>query len=148
MNRSDRILGLVTVVAALAYIASAAQIQTSFLSDPVGPKIFPYIIGGVALICGLFFLVRPDPDPEWPAARSWVALAVATVVLVLYAYALKPMGFLVPTALVAAVLSYQISPRVLPAALAGLGLSVGLFVIFKYVLGLGLFAFPRALMGA
>ena len=64
-----------------------------------------------------------------------------------YAYALKPLGFLMPTAIAAAVLSYQISPKPMPAVLTGLGLSVGLFVIFKYALGLSLFALPRSLMG-
>ncbi|MEO3431320.1 tripartite tricarboxylate transporter TctB family protein [Pelagibius sp. CAU 1746] len=143
MTRSDRILGLVTVVAALAYLASAAQLETSFLSDPVGPRTFPYLIGAVALICGLVFLFRPDPDPEWPALKSWFSLAAAVVVLVLYAYALKPLGFLVPTAVTGAVLSYQISPRAVPALIAGASLSVGLFAVFKFLLGLSLFAFPR-----
>lgn len=146
--RSDRILGLVTVVAALAYLASAAQIQTSFFSDPLGPRAFPYLVGSLILLCGLVFIVRPDPSPEWPGARSWAALAIAAAVLVAYAYALKPLGFLVPTAIVGAILSYQIGPRILPAILAGCGLSVGLFVVFKFILGLSLFAFPRALTGA
>ena len=114
----------------------------------MGPKTFPYLVGGVALLCGFVFLFRPDPDPKWPAAKTWLWLALAAAVLVLYAYGLKPFGFLLPTAVVASVLSFQIGPRVVPAILTGCGLSVGLFVIFKYVLGLGLFAFPRALMGA
>lgn len=148
MIRSDRILGLVTVVAALAYIASAAQLETSFLADPVGPKTFPFLIGGIILLCGLVFIFRPDPDPKWPEAKSWLSLAVAVMVLVLYAYALKPMGFLLPTAVAGAILRYQIGPRVVPAILAGLGLSVGLFFVFKFLLGLSLFAFPRGLTGA
>lgn len=147
MIASDRILGLVTVITALAYIASASQTQVSFLSDPVGSKTFPYMIGGVALLCGLVFLFRPDPDPEWPKARTFGNLAVALAVLVVYAYVLRPMGFLIPTAITAAVLSYQISPRIKPAVLSGLGLSFGLFILFKYALGLGLMALPRAMMG-
>ena len=143
MIRSDRILGLVTVVVALAYIASATQLETSFLSDPVGSKTFPYLIGAVAVICGLVFMFRPDSDPEWPVLKTWLSLGVAAGVLVLYAYALKPFGFLVPTVVVGAVLSYQIRPRVGPALLAGLGLSVGLFLVFRFLLGLSLFAFPR-----
>jgi putative tricarboxylic transport membrane protein len=146
--RSDRILGLVVVVAALAYLASAAQIQTSFFSDPLGPRAFPYLVGGLILLCGLVFIIRPDPSPAWPGARSWAALAIAAAVLVAYAFALKPLGFLVPTAVAGAILSYQIRPRLLPAVFAGCGLSVGLFAVFKFILGLSLFAFPRGLIGA
>lgn len=147
MIRSDRIFGLVTVLVALAYVASATQIQTSFLSDPVGPRTFPYMIGGVAILCGLVVMFKPDPDPEWPALATFGALAIAVVVLIGYAYALKPLGFLIPTAITAAILSYQISPRPLPAVLAGIGLSVGLFVIFKYGLGLGLVPVPKGWLG-
>ena len=142
---SDRIFGLVTVFVAFAYIASATQIQSSFMADPVGPRTFPYLIGGVAMLCGLVMILRPDPDPDWPAARTWGALAIAVLVLVAYAYALKPMGFLLPTAIAAGILSYQISPRVLPAILSGIGLSAGLFVLFKYALGLGLVAVPKGM---
>lgn len=144
---SDRIFGLVVLMVALAYIVSATQIQTSFLSDPVGPKTFPMLIGGVAALCGLVLIVRPDSDPEWPMVKTLFKLLISVVVLVGYAYALKPLGFLLPTAITAAILSYQISPRVVPAALAGVGLSVGLFILFKFALGLGLVAFPKALMG-
>lgn len=144
---SDRIFGLVALFVALAYIASATQIQTSFLADPVGPKAFPILIGVVAVISGLALIIRPDPDPEWPVARTFGALLVAVVVLVGYAYALKPFGFLVPTALAAGLLSYQISPRPRAAALSGLGLSIGLFLLFRYALGLGLLAFPRGFIG-
>ena len=45
MVKSDRIFGLVVLVVALAYIASATQIETSFLADPVGPKPFPSELG-------------------------------------------------------------------------------------------------------
>jgi len=144
---SDRIFGLVVALVALAYIASATQIQTSFMADPVGPKTFPILIGSVAALCGLIMVLRPDPDPDWPVLRTFGALVFAALVLVGYAYALKPLGFLIPTAITAGILSYQIEPRAGRAVLTGLGLSVGLFVLFKFALGLGLFAFPKGLLG-
>ena len=144
---SDRIFGLVVTFVALAYIASATQIQVSFMADPVGSKTFPIMIGVVAAICGVFLMVKPDPDPDWPAASTFMALAFAVVVLVAYAYALKPMGFLFPTAVAAGVLSYQISSRPVPAVLSGIGLSVGLFIVFRYALGLSLVALPKGWMG-
>lgn len=144
---SDRIFGLVMAVIALAYIASAFQIQTSFLSDPVGPKTFPVIIGAIGALSAMFLVFRPDPEPQWPAAKTFGALAIAVIVLVLYAYSLRPLGFLLPTAIAAAVLSYQISPRPKYAAMVGIGLSAGLFIIFRFALGLGLVPFPRGLFG-
>lgn len=145
--KSDRIFGAVVILGALAYIASALQIQTSFMSDPVGSKTFPIIIASAAMICGGVMVFRPDPEPDWPLLPELIALAISVVVLVGYAYSLKPLGFLLPTAIAAGVLSYQITPRPRFAVLAGLGLSVGLYLIFKYALGLSLFAFPRELMG-
>ncbi|WP_343080435.1 tripartite tricarboxylate transporter TctB family protein [Ostreiculturibacter nitratireducens] len=144
---SDRIFGLVVIAVALAYIAGAFQIQTSFLSDPIGSKTFPLLIGGVAALSALVIVIRPDPDPEWPGMSTFLHLGIALAVLIAYAYALKPLGFLLPTALAAAILSYQITPRPVAAAVTGVGLSVGLFILFRYGLELGLFALPRSLHG-
>lgn len=140
---SDRIFGLVVLLTALAFIASATQVQTSFLADPVGPKAFPIGIGIVAAISGLVMLLKPDPDPAWPVGKTLFSILFAVVVLIAYAYALKPFGFLIPTAITAAILSYQISPKAMNAVLTGLALSVGLFILFKYALGLGLVPLPQ-----
>ena len=145
MLRSDRVFGLVVILGALAYIVSASQLQTSFLSDPMGSKTFPYILGAVALICGIVMVLKPDEEVAWPGPGVLLNLALAVAVMVAYAYALKPFGFLIPTAIAAGILSYQISPAPRFAVLAGLGLSIGLFVIFKYALGLGLVAWPKGL---
>ncbi|WP_428543480.1 tripartite tricarboxylate transporter TctB family protein [Profundibacter sp.] len=120
------------------------MIQTSFLSDPVGSKTFPYIIGGCAIAAALVVIWKPEADPFWPPAITFLRLGLAVIVLVGYAYTLKPLGFVIPTTLAAGLLSYQINPRRLSSALTGVGLSVGLFVIFRYALGLGLYAFPKA----
>ena len=134
---SDRIFGLVALITAVAYLAAATQIPTNLFSGQFLPKLFPYMIGGVAAICALTILFRPDPDPEWPDGGTWGNMVVAVIVLAVYAVLLTPLGFLGPTAVAAGLLSYQISPRVLPATLSGIGLSLGLFALFKFVLDLG-----------
>ena len=139
---SDRLFGLVAIVVALGFIASATQLQVSFLSDPVGPKTFPLLIGSVMALCGLVMVFQPDEEPQWPVLRTLGTLAIAVAIMVAYAYMLKPLGFLIPTAITAAVLSYQIYPKPVAAVLSGIGLSIGLFVLFKYALGLGLIALP------
>ena len=134
---SDRIFGLVTLITAVAYLAAATQIQTNFFSGEFLPKLFPMLIGGVAAISSLFMVFKPDPEPDWPATGSWISMGIAVIVLSIYAVLLKPLGFIVPTIFAAGILSYQISPRAKPAMLAGIGLSLGLFVLFKFALGLG-----------
>ncbi len=147
MIRSDRILGVVVVIVALVFITSAYNLPQGNLFDKLGPKAFPIIVAIGMIVSAAGLILRPDPEADWPEMPSLLSIGFATVVLVGYAYSLKPLGFLAPTAIAAAILSYQISPRPIPAVLTGIGLSVGLFVIFKYALGLGLFALPRSLMG-
>lgn len=144
---SDRLFGLIVLIGSVAYFMAAASIPTGFLVDPVGPKLFPRLISGIAGLCALLIVIKPDDEPTWPDLGTWMRLAIALVVLIGYAYTLKPLGFLVPTAIAAGVLSYQIHSRWLTAIATGLGLSIGLFVIFKFVLGLSLFPFPRDFMG-
>lgn len=142
--QADRIFGLVLIVVALGYLSSATQIQDSFMSDPVGPRVFPYIIGAGVILSALVLVIRPDANAQWPGLGTWLQLAIALAILFGYASAVRPWGFLIPTAIAAGILSYQINPRPVPAVLTGLGLSAGLFVLFKMVLGLGLHGFPRA----
>lgn len=144
---SDRVFGLAFIMVALAYIASALQIQTSFLSDPVGSKAFPIGVASVAIICCVVMILRPDEEPEWPATWTILSIIISVILLIGYSYALKPLGFLIPTAIVAGALSFQITPNLRNAVLSGLGLSVGLFVLFKFILDLGLIGFPKGWFG-
>ncbi len=134
---SDRIFGLVILITAVAYIAAATQIQTNMFSGEYLPKLFPVLIGAVAAISSLVLVFKPDPDPDWPASRTWGNLVVAVIVLAVYAVMITPLGFILPTAITAAILSYQIMPNARNAVLAGIGLSALLFVVFKFVLMLG-----------
>lgn len=145
--KTDRIFGVVVILVALAFIVSAYNLPAGNIFDKLGPKAFPIIIGVGMILSAAVLVVKPDPEPDWPALPTLLALGLATAVLVGYAYALKPFGFLLPTAIAASVLSYQITPKRVPAMLTGLGLSVGLFVIFRYALGLSLLALPRSLTG-
>ena len=87
---SDRIFGLITLITAVAYIAAATQIQTNFFSGEFLPKLFPLLIGGVAAICSLSIIFKPDPDPNWPASRTWISMALAVVVPVSYTHLTLP----------------------------------------------------------
>lgn len=140
--RGDRIFGLVMLVLAVGYALTARSIETSFMSDPVGPRIFPYLIAAVIAVSSLVMILRPDPDVEWPAGPMLGQLGLALALLVGYAFAIGPLGFILPTIVASGVLSYLIHPDARKAALTGVGLGIGLFVLFRVILGLGLTGLP------
>ncbi|MEM9708145.1 MAG: tripartite tricarboxylate transporter TctB family protein [Pseudomonadota bacterium] len=133
---------------ALAYIARPFQIQSGFITDPVGSKTFPILIGAVAVICGLVMIWKPDDEPDWPGLGAFLNIAVSILVMVGFTYALKPLGFLIPGAICTAILSYQISQKPVAAILSGIGLSIGLFLLFRFALRLEtLQALPKDWLG-
>ena len=134
----DRIFGGFGLALAAFFIWNATQIQTSFISDPVGPKTFPIIIGVLLGLSSLAMILRPDPKPHWPALSGMAEIAIAVAVLVVYAYALPQIGFLIATALAAAFLGWRLGTAPLQAILAGIATSVGIYIVFHLILGLSL----------
>ena len=134
------------LLVALGYIASATQIEMSFIMDPLGPRFFPILIGAILGVAALVPIFKPDPDPQWPGLKVTLKLILSVIVLVLYALLLKPLGFIAATAIVASILSYQIHPNWLKAIAVGVALAVILFLAFKYFLGLSLFALPESML--
>ena len=135
---SDRIFGASGLTLAIIFAWQAALIQESFLSDTVGPKVFPWIIAAVMGAASLYFLLKPDPAPDWPSAGRLAEIGLAALVLVAYAEALPVLGFLISTAIAAAYLTWRLGSRPVESVLIGLGTSVGIYVIFRLVLGLSL----------
>jgi putative tricarboxylic transport membrane protein len=135
---SDRILGGICVLLAAFFIWAATWIQLSFITDPVGPRVFPIIIGVLVGITGLVILLRPDPEPEWPALGRLVEIGAAVVVLIAYAQLLPELGFVITTAIAAAFLSWRLGAAPVSAVIAGVCISIGIYVVFHLVLGLSL----------
>ena len=144
----DRIFGAVMVIVALGYMLSATTIQTPFFPDPVGPKMFPFMVAGGVMICALYMIIKPDAEGDWPEWAAIGRIAIAVGVMVGYALLLKPLGFLIPTAIAAGVISYMLRPSAMMATLTGIGLSIGLYLLFRYALKLEtLQAVPRDWIG-
>lgn len=138
MIRSDRILGAVCLGLGVALIWGATLIQTGFIVDPLGPKSFPTIIGGVLILAALVVLLKPDAEPAWPRLARALEIVGATVVLVGYALALEPLGFVLSTAVAASLLSWRLGGTPLGAVLSGCGISLGIYTVFHLILGLSL----------
>ena len=139
---SDRILGGAGLALSAFYIWQATRIQESFMSDPVGPKGFPFIIGAALAIASLAIILRPDPAAHWPAAGKLLEILVAAAVMVAYGLALEDLGFVPATILASAYFSWRLGARPLEAAAAGVAISVGIYAVFHLALGLNLAVGP------
>lgn len=135
---SDRLLGVVCLALAAFLIWRSTLVELSFIVDPLGPKAFPIIIGGVLGLAGLYPLVRPDPEPVWPKLGGFLEIGIAVVVMVAYALLLPEIGFVLATAVAASILGWRLGSRLLAAVIAGASISVGIYVIFQLILGLSL----------
>ena len=60
------------------------------------------------------------------------------IVLVAYAQLLPVLGFLISTAVAAAFLSWRLGAGLIQAIIAGILISVGIYVVFHLILGLSL----------
>ncbi len=135
---SDRIFGGIGLILALFYGWQAAIIQESFLTDTVGPKMFPFIIAAMMGLSSIYFLLKPDPEPHWPRAGRLAEIGLAALVLAAYAELLPVAGFLISTAIAAAYLTWRLGSGLIESLIIGVGTSVGIYVIFRLVLGLSL----------
>ena len=135
---SDRIFGGFGLALAAFFIWQATQIQLSFISDPVGPRVFPMIIGGVLGLASLVVLIRPGSAPHWPAAARLLEIAAAVAVMIAYAQLLPIVGFVIATACAAAFLTWRLGTPPLWSLLAGTLTSLGIYTVFRLILGLSL----------
>nr|MBP6720116.1 tripartite tricarboxylate transporter TctB family protein [Rhodoferax sp.] len=125
---TDRLFGLAALLLAGLMTWGASVIEESFIQDPLGPKAFPWVIAVVLAITGLFMIVKPDDDPEWPTRQKFLRIIWSVVAMVLYAELLPIVGFVVTPAAVAAFLAWQLGANLLQAAVGGVVISGGIYV--------------------
>lgn len=140
---SDRLTGVLFLALAVWYGITAGSFEQGF-GDPVGPAAFPQLLSLPLGVFALYLVLRPDPAPDWPRAGTLVRQGVMLVVLLGYPLVLEPLGFPLATAIALMLMSMQLGARPVPAIAGGLGLAIGLFVMFDTLLGLHLPMLPEA----
>lgn len=135
---SDRVFGGIGLALACFFIWQATTIELSFISDPVGPRTFPIIIGIILGASSVIVVLKPDAAPEWPAFAKLFEIGMAIAAMVAYAILLPVLGFVIATALASAFLTWRLGTKPVSSVIAGIGTSVGIYVIFHLVLGLSL----------
>ncbi len=136
VGRTDRVVGAVLVALGLGVAADTSTFEVAFLTDPVGPKALPGLVAVIFLVAGAALLARPGIPRTWPPRDVLVRMTGAVAAFGLYAVVLAPLGFVVATTLTVGALSMLFGGPWKRSFAAALGLSVVLWYLFVWVLGL------------
>ena len=135
---NDRVFGVFTLILSVFYIFSAYIIEESFISDHIGPKIYPYIVSFFLISSSLFLIVKPDIKPSWPELSKIIEILITALILIMYAIFLPVIGFVFSTFFASSFISWRLGAKLTSAFTAGLIISVTIFILFRKVLGLSL----------
>ena len=135
-TRADRVAGVVVAALGVAVGAEATTFDVLFRTDPVGPKALPYLAAAVFVGSGLWLAARPGHSGVWPPRPILMRMAGAIAAFGVYAALLAPLGFVVATTATVSALSILFGGPWKKAVSAAVTLSVVLWYLFVWVLGL------------
>lgn len=137
-TRTDRVAGALLALLGVAVGAEATTFDVMFLTDPVGPKALPLVSAGIFVGVGVLLAARPGAGASWPSRPVLVRMAGAVAAFGVYAALLGPLGFVAATTATVASLSLLFGARWREAVGAATALSVVLWYLFVWLLGLPL----------
>ncbi|WP_299231492.1 tripartite tricarboxylate transporter TctB family protein [uncultured Halomonas sp.] len=133
----DRITGVVLLlVAVVAWWLS--HDYTSSFGQTIGPGAFPRLVSVPLGLLSLYLIARPGVNQRWPERSALLRQLSLLVLLMVYAGLIQPLGFL-PTALLTVTLVIRLFGASWRQALPfGLLLTLGLYLLFEFALGMPL----------
>jgi putative tricarboxylic transport membrane protein len=152
----NRTVAVVALALAVGYIYATTQITELDFGDPIGPRMFPYVVAGVMLIGAAVLLVEslakreaaPQTEPvaidemaEKPAEGPgyiWM-LAAVSAWTILYILAFERLGYIISTSIFifGLVLYFNRGKWITNIAVSVL-VSIGAYVLFHDLLSVGL----------
>jgi putative tricarboxylic transport membrane protein len=150
------VAAIVLVGVGVAMIIDTRSIRVLATANTVGPRFFPYVVGGAAAVIGVWLAVavlrgeRAAPeaseDVDLEQKTDWRTLAMLTGTFVAYLLLINPLGYLLSTMLFFGGSAFALGAR-RPRSLILTTLLVPLatFLIFTRLLGIYL---PNGLLEA
>ena len=94
---------LVLLVLSVTFLVNVFGIRSKDGLDPAGPRFFPFIVCTAWVVLSVAYLIeswrRPASDGDASTGRSWFEPVGIGVLLIVYAFLVVPLGYLVATAL-------------------------------------------------
>ena len=131
---SDRILGAVCVLGAIAMAVAAGDYSAQISYEPVGPRAFPMLLAALIGLAGIWLVARPSAHPAAVEAGRAPALIGGIAAILAYALLFQWLGFIVATALMALPVGLAFGGSWRRSFAGGLGLGIGLFLLFDKLL--------------
>lgn len=150
----DVITGAVSVVLGSVYLISTGAIPVMDAGDQVGPRAFPYLVGVVVVVCGLWLLVKEfrnrNRQPfSWGFVSDravWVRIVLTMAAGIVYGLVLDWLGYIIATFLFMIFVCELINVgRHAQNLVIAVIFPVFTFIAFALILKLSL---PRGILGA
>lgn len=137
-RRTDRVIGALLVLFAVAVAFEARTFVVRFVTDPLGARAIPLFVAALFVVGGVFIAIRPAPEPEYPSPKVWWAVALSTLSFLIYAAMLGQLGFVISTAFEVYALALLFGGPPVKSLAAAVIFSGAVYTLFAYVLGLAL----------
>lgn len=134
---TDRLAGLTFFLLAAGYLWLSAGYMAGF-GDPLGPAIFPRVIGIPTAILGLSLMVWPAHNATWAGTAGLLRQGAAIALLLGYALLLEPLGFVPASFAAILALSLLMGAPPLSGLLTAVVAAPGLYLLFDRLMGLPL----------
>lgn len=142
------IAALVLIVLSATFLVGVFDIRSPKGLDPAGPRFFPLLVTGAWLVLSVAYLfegLRASKQAPKESDRSWFEPVAVSVLLVLYAVLVVPLGYLIATALLFFAAARVLGSRqVVRDVIVSVVLAVVVYVAFTQFLDISL---PGGVLG-
>jgi len=100
------ISGLIAVIVGGIYLVTTMLLPEMTMGDRLGPKLFPTIVGIIALVSGIILIIqdrkpgKASKAPDFGFIKHkdlWLKILLTTVVGIVYGLVMDSLGFIIPT---------------------------------------------------
>lgn len=135
----DRICGIIICFFSVLYFIACFFIPNGLVIETLGPRVFPMIVGIAFFVVGLILIIQNQPlQVLWEKPIVWVSLAKVLLSILVYAFFITKLGFLVSTSALGFALAKYFGGAHKTAIFTGLGISIILYILFDIVLDIPL----------
>jgi putative tricarboxylic transport membrane protein len=148
--RAERTGATVVLLLGAGYLWEAIFMEEVTIGDPLGPKVFPVILGALMVALGFSLLVRPaGASQSRPFTRTAVSALILAGLLCAYGFGIEWIGYPLATFVFLLTSSRLLGEKSWVAGLViPLAVSLGVFVLFTQALDIPLpLGFIEKLMG-